>query len=268
MMYWYIGISALTIMLASLAGAFFTWRVLGEWLAPRLRYMVAMAAGVFTIIIFGLGEEALHAGLNYEVAGAFMVGALLLEVLTRLIPKGTHHHHGPHPEHHHTPIDARRVMLGDAIHNVHDGLTLVPAFLVSPVVGFGTAAGILLHEVVQEISEFFILREAGWSAKKALIWNFVVSATILVGIGLSLALVEVEEIGHLLVPFAAGGFTYILLRDLLPSIISHAKHERRIFSYALAFMVGLAVMLTVTVVAPHEHEDEDPYPLPEGFGLT
>lgn len=266
-MYLYIGLSALTIMLASLAGAFFTWKVLGDWLAPRLRYMVAMAAGVFTVIIFGLGEEALYEGLSYEVTGAFVVGALLLEVLTRLVPKGTHHHHGPHPEHHHSPIDARRVMLGDAIHNVHDGLTLVPAFLVSPVVGFGTMAGILLHEVVQEISEFFILREAGWSAKKALVWNFVVSGTILVGIGLSLALVEVEGIGHLLVPFAAGGFTYILFRDLMPSIISHAKHEHRVFSYALAFLIGLAVMFTVTVIAPHEYHEEE-LPLPDGFGLA
>ncbi len=268
MVYWYIGFSALTIMLASLAGAFFTWKVLGDWLAPRLRYMVALAAGVFTVIIFGLGEEALHEGISYEILIAFVIGALFLETLTRLVPKGTHHHHGPHPEHHHTPIDARRVMLGDAIHNVHDGLALVPAFLVSPVVGFGTAAGILLHEVVQEISEFFILREAGWSAKKALVWNFAVSATILAGIGLSLTLVEIEEIGHLLVPFAAGGFTYILLRDLLPSIISHAKHEKRALSYAFAFLIGFGIMPTVSLVAPHETHEEDPFPLPEGFWLV
>lgn len=263
---WYIGLSALVIMLASLSGAFFSSRVLGTWLTPRLRYLVALAAGVFTIIIYGLGEEALHDGFSYEILGTFLIGALLLETLTRLLPKGTHHHHGPHAEHTHSAIDARRMMLGDAIHNMHDGLTLVPAFLVSPVVGFGTFSGILLHEVVQEVAEYFVLREAGWSVKKALSWNFIVSGTILVGIAISLILAHTGSFERLLVAFSAGGFTYVLLRDLLPSIISHARMEKRILSYALAFLLGTAAMLTVSLLAPHE--DPDPLPLPDGFGLA
>ena len=67
--------------------------------------------------------------------------------------------------------------MGDAIHNVHDGIILVPAFLVSPVVGFGTALAILFHETVQEIAEFFILLGAGYSIKKALLLNLIVSTT-------------------------------------------------------------------------------------------
>lgn len=266
---WYIGLSALLIMLASLFGAIFTWKVLNEWLTARLHHLVAVAAGVFSVIIYGLGSEALHEGINSEVVSAFFVGAFLLGAITFLLPKGTHHHHSPHPEHHHTPIDARRMMIGDAIHNIHDGLTLVPAFIVSPVVGFGTAAGVLLHELVQEVSEFFILREAGWSTKRALFWNFVVSSTILVGIVLALILVETEGIGHLLVAFSAGGFTYVLLRDLIPSVISHARSEKRVLSYTLAFLFGLGIMLAVSLAAPHEHhEEEESFPLPEGFWLV
>lgn len=268
MHYWYIGVSALLIMLASLVGVLFTWKVLGAWLTPRLHYLVAVAAGVFSVIIYGLGTEALHEGFTLETLGAFLVGALLLGTITFLLPKGTHHHHSPHPEHHHTPIDARRMMIGDAVHNIHDGLALVPAFLVSPVVGFGTVAGVLLHELVQEVSEFFILREAGWPPRRALFWNFIVSGTILIGIALALTLVETEEIGHLLVAFSAGGFTSVLLRDLVPSIISHAMHEKRVLAYLFSFLIGFSTMLGVSLLVPHEHPEEDALPLPDGFWLV
>jgi len=272
-MYWYIAISAVLIMLASLAGALFAWKTLGEWLSTRLRFLIALAAGVFTIIIYGLVTEVLHEGVGMGVVAAFVLGGVLLELVTRLLPKNTHHHHGPHPEHHHGKIDARRMLLGDAVHNVHDGLTLVPAFLVSPVVGFGTAAGVLLHELVQEVSEFFVLKEAGYSTKKALIWNFIVSATILIGIVLAASLASIEGFTYPLVAFSAGGFTYILLRDLLPSIVGHARQEGRTGSYLFMFILGVVLMGGVSLLVPHGHEHghehhEEELLLPEGFGLA
>lgn len=253
-------------MLASLAGKLVTYKALGAFVMPRLRYLVSLAAGVFVVIIYGLVEEALHDGLSTTIVGAFFVGALLLEVVTRLLPKDTHHHHGPHPEHHHHQIDARRMLIGDAVHNIHDGLTLVPAFLVAPVVGFGTAAGILLHELVQEVSEFFVLKEAGYSDRKALLWNFAVSSTILVGVVLASLLASVEAFAHPLVAFSAGGFTYVLLRDLLPSIVSHARSERAVGRYALMFLLGLLLMTFVSIAVPHEYEEE--WILPQGFEIA
>jgi len=261
-------VSVFAIMFASLSGALFAWKAFGGWIAPRLRYFVASAAGVFVVIIYGLVEEVLREGFTAGVGLAFVFGGLLLEGATRLLPKESHHHHGLHPEHLHRPIDARRMLVGDAVHNVHDGLTLVPAFLVSPVVGIGTAAGILLHEMVQEVSEFFVLREAGYSARKALIWNFIVSTTIMIGVALALSLASVETLAHPLVAFSAGGFTYILIRDLLPSIIGHARMEKRAASYFLAFFLGLLLMGTVSYLAPHERHEDEEFLVPEGFGLA
>jgi zinc and cadmium transporter len=265
-MYWYLFISVFSIMLASLAGKLFTWKALGVYILPRIRYLIALAAGVFVVIIYGLVEETLHEGLSTEIVLAFVVGAILLETITRLLPKETHHHHGPHPEHTHSTIDARRMLIGDAVHNIHDGIALVPAFLVSPVVGIGTALGVLLHELVQEVSEFFVLKEAGYSDRKALAWNFAVSSTIVIGVVLASLLASVEAFAHPLVAFSAGGFTYVLFRDLLPSIISHARVEKCPGKYVLMFLVGLGIMLTVSLTVPHEHEEE--LPLPEGFGLA
>lgn len=255
-------------MLASLAGSVFASKILSEWLAPRLRYFIALSAGVFVVIIYSLVEEALHDGLSLEVLGAFLLGGMLLEVITRLMPKETHHHHGPHPEHHHGTIDARRMLIGDAVHNVHDGLALVPAFLVSPAVGLGTAAGVLLHELVQEIAEFFVLREAGYTVRKALTLNFIVSTTILIGVGLAATLASVETLAQPLVAFSAGSFIYVTGRDLLPSMVRHAHTEQRYGRYALALIAGMLLMLVISFVAPHDTHEEEEFLVPEDFGIV
>lgn len=255
-------------MLASLSGAVFTWKTLGAWLTPRLRYLIALAAGVFTIIIYGLLKEVFHEGITPSVIFAFLLGGVLLEGIIFLLPKNTHHHHGPCDKHNNGTLDARRMMLADAVHNIHDGLALVPAFLVSPVVGFGTAIGILLHEIVQEISEFFILKEAGYSTRKALLFNLAVSATILIGIVLAMTLVSVGLVSGVLVAFSAGGFMYVLFRDLAPSIIAHAKAENKYLQYGASFCIGLVLMLVVTILLPESHFEHDEFPLPDGFGLA
>ncbi len=262
----YVTLAAIAIMLASLAGVLFTARYLAGWVEPRLRILVAFAIGVFVVVFWHLTEEALHDGFSLEVVVAFLFGVLILEGVTRLLPQ-THHHHGPHPEHTHSRIDARRLLIGDSVHNVHDGLILVPAFLVSPVVGFATTAGIFFHELVQEISEYFVYREAGYSAKKALLLNLFTSATILLGVVLALLLVSVEELAHPLIAFSAGSFLYIVLRDLVPSVVRQVKQDGRPTRYAVALLCGIGLMFTVSFLAPHEHEEEE-LPLPDGFGLA
>jgi zinc and cadmium transporter len=268
----YILASAFVIMLASLTGAVFAWKVLGEWLSSRLRYLIALAAGVFSVVVYGLMSEVIHyEGITPGAIIAFLLGGIVLEIITRLLPKGTHHHHGPH-HHTHSGLDARRMLIGDGVHNIHDGIILVPAFMVSPVVGFGTAVGILLHELVQEVSEFFVLRQAGYSVRKALLMNFLVSATILIGVGLAVVLTTVESLVYPLVAFSAGGFLYIILRDLVPSIVRHAHEEKQAVRDTLLFLVGVALMALVSVLVPHaHHEGEDEqheYLLPEGFEIV
>jgi len=265
-MYTYIVGAGILITLSSLSGIIFSWKFIGAWIEPRLRYLIALASGVFMAIIVDLATEVLREGSPLTALLAFALGVLTISLVTKLIPD-THHHHGPHPEHHHQRIDARRVLLGDAVHNIHDGIMLVPAFLVSIPVGVATAGAILLHELVQEISQFFILREAGYTPSQALVRNLAAQLTIWIGIAVSATLISIHSIEVPLIAFAAGGFTYILLRDLLPSVIMHARTERRTLRYLFMFLLGLALMTTVSLLAPHHHP-EDTLPLPEGFGLA
>jgi zinc and cadmium transporter len=261
-------VSSLIIMSASLIGIIFSWKILSDFLMTKLRHLIALASGVFTVIIYGLIKESLDNGITTTIILSFILGGLLLETIIKLLPsKDKHHHHGPHPEHKHTKIDARRVMISDSVHNIHDGIALVPAFLVSFHVGIGTALGILLHEIVQEISEFFIYKEAGYETKKALMWNFISSSTILLGVAFSLFLSSIESFAHPLVAFAAGGFSYVMLKDLLPSVIRNARAEKKYFSYIISYLIGFSLMLSVTMLAPQEEHNKEPS-LPDGFGLA
>lgn len=155
------------------------------------------------------------------------------------------------------------MMLGDAVHNIGDGLLLVPAFAVSTQAGIAAAVAIFFHEFVQEISEFFVLKQAGYSTKEALGKNFIVSSTILIGVFLSLTLSSVDGLADLLIPFAAGGFLHVILRDLIPHAVRSVKRHGKSHIHVASLILGATIMLGMTLAFPHGHEEGHGLELPE-----
>lgn len=242
-------ISAFIVMLASLVGVIFVWKQFGKWVEQHLSYLVSFSIGVFLVVIYNLGLEAVEMELTLGMfIGWAVLGVVVLELGGRLIPKAHHHHEFEH-DHPHTRVDARRMLLGDAIHNIGDGILLVPAFLVDIRIGIATTTAVFLHELVQELSEFFVLRDAGHSTKKALVLNFLVSSTILMGVVLSLYVSSyAERFVGLLIAFAAGGFLYVVFRDLLPNTFTCMKKQGSIVLHLLAIILGLVVMFAVGLI--------------------
>lgn len=248
-------ISAATIMLASLFGIIFVWKGLGAWTERNLRYLATCSIGVFAVIIYGLFAEAIeHQGI-FAVSLFALAGLVTIASITALIPNAHHHHEGT-GGHDHSPIDARRMMLGNAIHNMGDGLLLVPAFLIDARVGIATAAATFFHELVHETSGFFVLKQAGYSNKKALGMNFLVSSSIFIGVGLALGLSSVDGLADALVPFAAGGFLYVVARDLIPHTIKSIKGHGKAGLHLASLLVGATAMIAVSLLAPHGHEQK------------
>jgi zinc and cadmium transporter len=251
----YIILSAVAIMIASLSGIIFVWKGLGSWTERNLRYLATCSIGVFAVIIYGLFAEALEHQTALAVSLFALAGLATIWAITKLIP-GAHHHHEGTGGHEHSPIDARRMMIGDAIHNMGDGLLLVPAFAVSVHAGIAAAVAIFFHELVQEISEFFVLRQAGYSNTEALGKNFLVSSTILIGVALALGLSSVEGLADALIPFAGGGFLYVILRDLIPHAITSVRRHGKARTHLASLLVGALAMTAITLLAPHSHEAE------------
>lgn len=252
----YPALAAFIIMLASLSGIIFSARRLGGWMERNLQFLVTFSIGIFAVITWELFGEALEHGEGVVVVISVIIGAIAVKILSMLIPDA-HHHHDPHPTHPHSRIDARKVIIGDALHNIGDGLLLVPAFIADIQLGIATAIGILLHEIVQEISEYFILREAGYTMKQALTRNFFASGSILIGVGLALSLSSIESLEAPLIGLSAGGFLYILLRDLIPHTIESIHTRGRADRHIQALVFGVLIMLGVNVLLPHSHEEID-----------
>ncbi len=248
-------LAALSVMLVSLSGILFASQRLGTWMHGRLPYLATFSAGVLSILAYHLIEESLQESPTEALAaGSILAGVIVMEVIHHLLPDQHHHHEIP-ADHPHTMIDGRKVLVSDAVHNVTDGFIIVPAFLVDWTIGVAATFGILLHEFVQEMSEFFVLKQAGYATRSAIILNFAVSSTILIGVLLALLLASFETTLSVLAGFAAGGFLSVVVRDLLPHAFMSARVTGVWAPHVIAAIVGAALMLGITTLVPHEEPD-------------
>ncbi len=203
-------------MLVSLSGVIFLSKKMESWLDTNLKLLVSFSAGVFLVISYQLVNETLEHSENLIIAiSTILFGIVATALISKLLPE-THHHDTPHDCHH--KINANRILFGDALHNIADGFILVPAYLISLEVGIILTMGIIVHEFIQEISQFFILKETGMSTKNALLKNLLASSTILIGIALGIFVSNFHELEILILGVAAGSFLYVFIVDLMPNI--------------------------------------------------
>ena len=73
------------------------------------------------------------------------------------------------------------ILIGDAFHNFVDGVVIAAAFLTSVQLGIITSLAVIAHEVPQEIGDFAILLDSGYSRTRALVLNGLSSVTTLPG---------------------------------------------------------------------------------------
>ena len=247
-------VAALTVMVVSLSGVLFSAEVLREWMRQNLTYLATFAGGVFLLVVYHLLKETLHESSSLALAaGAVIFGAALMQALHHLLPDAHHHHTVAH-DHAHSRIDGRRILLSDGFHNVGDGVLLVATFSVSFPVGIAAAIGIIVHELVQEVSEFFVLKGSGYSTQKALMWNFISSATILIGVAIASFLGSAENIAILFAGIAAGGFLTIIIQDLIPHMVESVKKHGGGWKHVVAGVLGIGLMLFIQTSFPHEGE--------------
>lgn len=249
-------IASLVVMFVSLSGILFSSRVLGSWMQRNLTYLATFSGGVFLLVVYHLLGETLHESSSLALAaGAVLFGAALTQAFHHILPQ-THHHHSVRHDHAHTHIDGRRVLISDAFHNIGDGVLLVAAFAVDWYIGIAAAIGIILHELVQEVSEFFVLKESGYSSSRALLLNLVSASTILIGVAIAAFLSSAEHIAVLFAGIAAGGFLTVLLQDLIP----HAAHSIRshggTWKHVIAAVLGISLMFAIQTLLSHEETDD------------
>jgi zinc and cadmium transporter len=166
-------------------------------------------------------------------------GILIFFVLEKFLR--WRHSHLSETEEHIQPVVTMN-LIGDAVHNLIDGMVIGATYIVSIPLGLTTTLAILLHEIPQEMGDFGILIHGGLSVKKALAFNFLSALTALIGTVLSLAIgPHVQGYAVALVPITAGGFIYIAGSDLIPELHHDVKISKSLLQFAL-IALGLGIM--------------------------
>ncbi len=139
-------------------------------------------------------------------------------------------------------------LIGDSIHNFLDGLIMAASFVVSIPLGITTTIAIATHEIPQEIGDFAVLIYGGFAKKKAILLNFVVALTAVLGgfIGYFISS-RIENVVVFILPFAAGGFIYIAATDLVPEIRKE-QNMKKYMATLVVFICGILMMWVTKVV--------------------
>ncbi len=194
----------------------------------------------------GLHEHAGHAhdspaGVLFAVLLAGLLGFFALERLA--LWRHAHPGCGTDEGDQHAEVAAPLVLIGDAFHNFVDGLLIAAAFLADPMLGVTTTLAVVAHEIPQEIGDFVLLLNAGWSRRKAFMANAASSLTSVLGglIGY-FALDGAEHVLPYILTIAAASFIYIAVADLLPLL-----HRQRSNFALQSALIGLGVMVVPLV---------------------
>lgn len=253
-------LSGCVIALASLSGIFFIAKKHEKWFFANSRILTVFAVAVLSMTALSVVSESFKL-LPFSFATLSVIGGFVLMLLIhKLIPEGHHHHDQDCGENKKClpKASAVKVIVGDSLHNIVDGIILVVAFATSIELGVIIALGIFIHEVVQEIAEFTILRQAGYSVKKSLFWNFVSALFVFVGIALGFTLTQSSGFQGILLGLSAGVFLHIIFHDMWNiQSIKQAKQNGELIKFVLVFLVGFGIMFGINSITPHSHGDDD-----------
>lgn len=231
-------------VLSLAGGLLLVWR---SDLAKRfILPLLAFAAGAFLGASFlDILPEALEMVEEpHPVLIAGLVGFLIFFAMERLFMRYFHHHHQTNEHADHTESLPFLLILGDSIHNFLDGVVIALSYLANPTLGLVTTLAVAAHEIPQEIGDFSVLLNQGWSKKKIIMINVLQSLLTVPGVLLGYYGGQlVEPYLPYLLAGAAGIFIYIAASDLIPEIHHHASHKYvygvLIMLLAGAFAVGL-----------------------------
>ena len=221
-----------SIVLATLLGGLLSVAIAASLtvavLGRLVRHLVSLSAGVLlaTALLHVL-PEAFESDAPPHALFATLLGGLMFFFLLEKAELYRHsHHHEGDGHHHHHHFDAEQagrggwsVLVGDGIHNFCDGVIIAAAFLADTRLGVVTSLAIIAHEIPQEVGDYIVLLNAGFSRRKALLCNALSGLAAVVGGVLGYFLVAPwEALFPYLLVVASSSFVYVAVADLIPQL--------------------------------------------------
>lgn len=138
------------------------------------------------------------------------------------------------------------IIIGDAVHNLVDGVLIAAAFMTDIDLGIVTALAVASHEIPQEIGDFAILLNNGYSRSRALFFNVLASMATLVGAVIAYySLSSMQSALPYILAIAASSFIYIAVADLIPGL-----HKKTALSETIQ-QITLIALGVVTIYWAH-----------------
>ncbi|MEC5160885.1 zinc and cadmium transporter [Janthinobacterium sp. CG_23.3] len=237
------------------AAAIFSFALLSK----MVERMVSLSVGIMlsTSLLHALPEAFESQADPRSLFATLLAGLLAFFMLEKFaILRHSHHHEGDghHHAHGHDKHEAGKagwmILVGDGMHNFTDGILIAAAFLADPKLGLVTGLAIIAHEIPQEIGDFIVLLNAGFSRTRAYVFNLLCSLMAVAG-GL-LGYFTLDHASHLIpyvLVFASSGFIYIAVSDLMPQMQRRATLRETIPQILL---IGLGVVI-VLFLTRHNH---------------
>ncbi|MBC7859888.1 MAG: ZIP family metal transporter [Burkholderiaceae bacterium] len=233
------------------AAAIFSFALLSK----MVERMVSLSVGIMlsTSLLHALPEAFESDASARSLFATLLAGLLAFFMLEKFaVLRHSHHHEGDghHHAHGHDKHEAGKsgwmILVGDGLHNFTDGILIAAAFLADPKLGLVTGLAIVAHEIPQEIGDFIVLLNAGFSRTRAYVFNLLCSLMAVLG-GL-LGYFTLDRASNLIpyvLVFASSGFIYIAVSDLMPQMQRRATVRETIPQLLLiALGVGIVVFLT------------------------
>jgi len=233
----------LLIVVSSLVGGVLSVLLAGTVLAARpalferaLPHLISFSTGTLLgTALLGMIPHAAEVLPVATVALVILAGLLSFFVLEKLLIWRHCHKHDCVVHATSGPL----LLIGDAVHNFVDGVVIAGAFLDSTTLGLTVVFSTIAHEVPQEIGEFMVYLRSGYTRRRALFLNALTSLTSVVGAVLGyFFLFQMHRVGPYLLAFAAAGFLYVALADLVPAQRGRASLNVAILDL---FLVGAGI---------------------------
>ena len=254
------------IVLATLAGGVLSVAVAASLtvavLSRIVQQLVSLSTGVLlaTALLDILPEAFETKGVSPQALfGTLLAGLMFFFLLEKAeLYRHTHHHEGDEHHHHHGFDRAQAgrggwsVILGDSIHNFCDGIIIAAAFLADTRVGAVTSLAIIAHEIPQEVGDYIVLLNAGFSRGRALFFNAVSGLAAVVGGVIGYFVVGPwQAMFPFLLVVASSSFIYVSVADLIPQL-QHRLSLRATVSQLLWLASGIGiVVLAMTQLREH-----------------
>jgi len=123
-------------------------------------------------------------------------------------------------------------------------MAIAASFLASYQQGLSTSLAILIHEVPHEVGDYAILLQSGWSTTDAIRAQYKTALAAFLGVFVVLVLGGENGYSHHLLPFTAGGFIYIAMVSVLPSLMADTSFKQTVWE-VLAMVLGVALMVGI-----------------------